>query len=142
MTKEEMAARLTGREYGDEITPEEERIAKAYGLVVVFGYSDDIAELRGAINDEVPGTSPDPFVIVDGALFDDSDDCDCKHAEAARERAESVGHDVLPVFGAEGQPDWTFKTEIPHATFDVMEGAEVFCRGIVFNLPANRVPAA
>ena len=31
---------------------EEERLAKENGLVVVFGYSDDNIELRGAINNE------------------------------------------------------------------------------------------
>lgn len=44
---------LNGREYGDEITREEEAMAKAHGLVVVFGYSDDNMEFCGAITDEV-----------------------------------------------------------------------------------------
>jgi hypothetical protein len=36
-----------------EINKAEERQAKDAGLVVVFGYSDDGVELRGAIHDEV-----------------------------------------------------------------------------------------
>lgn len=29
---------------------------------------------------------------------------------------------------------WTYKTEIPHATFEVVEDEEPYCRGIVFAL--------
>ena len=53
MTLKEFAKMLDGREYGGEITKEEEALAKELGFVVVFGYSDDNAELRGAIDDEI-----------------------------------------------------------------------------------------
>lgn len=53
MTAKEMAELLNGREYGNEITSDEEKLAKESGLVVVFGYSDDNCEFRGAIDDEV-----------------------------------------------------------------------------------------
>lgn len=52
MTPKELAERLNGREYGSEITLEEMHIAKEFGLVVVFGASDDLMEFRGAIDDE------------------------------------------------------------------------------------------
>jgi hypothetical protein len=29
---------------------------------------------------------------------------------------------------------WSYETDIPHATFDVLEDGEVYCRGIVFAL--------
>ena len=53
MTLKEFAKMLDGREYLHEITKEEEALAKEFGFVVVFGYSDDNAELRGAIDDEI-----------------------------------------------------------------------------------------
>ena len=31
-------------------------------------------------------------------------------------------------------PAWTYMTDIPHATFDVMDDGELYCRGIVFAL--------
>lgn len=68
MTPQEFAALLNGREYGEEITREEEALAKAHGLVVVFGYS------------------------------------------------------------------WIYQTDIPHATFEIVEGDDPYCRGIVFAL--------
>ena len=52
MTAKELAEVLSGREYGMEIGREEEKEAKAAGLVVVYGYSDDNVELRGAIDSE------------------------------------------------------------------------------------------
>lgn len=56
MTKEQMAALLNGREYGDEITRAEHQIARASGLVVVFGYSDDNMEVRGAWGENKRGS--------------------------------------------------------------------------------------
>lgn len=28
---------------------------------------------------------------------------------------------------------WTYKTTIPHETFEIMEGEQKYCRGIVFS---------
>lgn len=50
MIAKEFADLLSGRDYMNEITRGEEEQAKAAGLVVVFGYSDDNMELRGAID--------------------------------------------------------------------------------------------
>lgn len=48
----DMENRLNGRQYGSEMTKDEEREAKNANLVVVFGASDDLMEFRGAVNDE------------------------------------------------------------------------------------------
>ena len=50
MTIREFAAKLDGRQYGDEMRNEEEKLAKELDFLVVFGASDDLAELRGAMN--------------------------------------------------------------------------------------------
>lgn len=62
----------------------------------------------------------------------ESEACDCQWHKAARDKCrkvEAVWHD-------DGNPCWTYETDIPHATFDIVEGDEVFCRGIVFELSA------
>lgn len=53
MNAKEFAAMLNGREYRREITKAEEKEAKAAGLIVAFGASDDNLELRGAVDDEI-----------------------------------------------------------------------------------------
>lgn len=50
--RDELASKLNGREYREEITKEEEAWAKQNRLLVVFGASDDLIEFRGLINDE------------------------------------------------------------------------------------------
>jgi hypothetical protein len=135
MTKEELAARLNGREYGGEMTEDEERMAKAAGLVVLFGASDDLAEFRGAINDEA-GCYDGGQIMLSGGKISEEPDCDCRWAKAAWEEAQKYAQRIKAVWCGEGDYSWTYKTEIPHATFDVLEGDEKFCRGIVFELPA------
>ena len=50
MTAKQLAEKMDGREYMDEITPEEEREAYCNRLVAVFGYSDDCLEFAGYID--------------------------------------------------------------------------------------------
>jgi hypothetical protein len=133
VTKEELAGRLDGREYRAEITDHEEKLAKEAGLVVLFGASDDLAEFVGAIEDEegaYDGGSGTELYLVDGKVFKEPD-CQCEWAEAAKVGALSRGQKILARYGQEG---WTYETEIPHATFNVMEDGELYCRGIVFAL--------
>ena len=53
MTAKELAARLSDRKVGNEITDIEAQQAADAGLVVVYGYSDDNMELRGAMDEEI-----------------------------------------------------------------------------------------
>ena len=131
MTKEELAGMLNGRAYGDEITKPEERLAKEDGLVVVFGYSDDNVELRGAIKDEVGAyDGGSVFVTSAGMLANKCEDEDCPYFEAEKGKA----HKIEALWCAEEGYSWTYKTDIPHATFEIQEGGEPYCRGIVFAL--------
>ena len=52
MTKEELAEKLNGMEYRTDIPKELIEQAKENGLVVVYGYSDDLIEFEGAFYDE------------------------------------------------------------------------------------------
>jgi len=138
MTKDELAARLTGREYMNEITKDEEAEAKAAGLVVVFGASDDNVELRGAIHDEVgayDGTtfriSRDGHALIDWDSLDKDDEAEVKrYFEHKRQSAE------IEALWSPREPacSWAYRTDLPHATFDVMEDGDLYCRGIVFAL--------
>lgn len=111
MTLKEFAKTLDGREYGHEITKEEEILAKELGFVVVFGYSDDNAELRGAIYDEIG--------CYDGGI---------------------LKHDDLPdEIYADWCPDdidcaWAYGTSIPHETFYIYDNGELYCVGIVCDI--------
>lgn len=134
MTKEQFAARLTGREYTEEITKEEEQIAKASGLIVIFGASDDAMEFRGWIRDEIyPSKSEPTLLSCDGVLppWEDVSD-DPNNAKTWLDQKARC-KPIQALWCAEGDngPAWTYKTEIPHATFEILEDGQPFCRGIV-----------
>ena len=140
MTKEQLAARLNGREYRNEITPEEAQDAKAAGLVVLFGASDDLAEFRGAIYDEVGCYDGGEIVLVEGKPYE-FDTCDCAAALLADKLARKAGVSIEARWcDGDSEASWTYRTAIPHATFDVMDGSGLYCRGIVFDLPSRGEP--
>lgn len=131
MTPKELAEKLTGNEYLEEISGELADEAKAAGLVVVFGQSDDLMEFRGAIDDELgayDGTTA--YLNNSGLLTNDCENNECPHFEKAKAKAVTI--DAL--WASEGGYSWTFSTKIPHETFEIVEDGEPYCRGIVFRL--------
>ena len=111
MTLKEFAQMLDGREYLHEITKEEEALAKELGFVVVFGYSDDNAELRGAIDDEIG--------CFDGGKLEHEDLPDVIYAKWCDRETNYL---------------WSYKTSIPHETFRIYEDGDYWCIGIVCDI--------
>lgn len=133
MNAKELASKINGREIGDEITPAEERLAKDAGLVVLFGASDDLAEFRGAISDEIGCyDGGDLFITPNGPLEEHEDRCECKWCgyEAAKSKAKKIE----ALWNKEKGYSWTYKIDLPHETFEIVEDGKPYCRGIVFSI--------
>lgn len=133
MTKESLAAQLNGREYGDEMRSGECLAAKADGLVILFGASDDLAEFRGAIDDEIGCDDGGTLRLhLGGILNAHEQHCDCHFCgyEAVAKRCATIE----ALWCKEVGYSWTYKTSIPHSTFEIIEGDDKYCRGIVFEL--------
>lgn len=111
MTKEELAAILDGRQYCKETSFEIEQLAKDNNLLIVFGASDDLCEFRGAIYDE--------FGCYDGGEIE---------CEDLLEKIEAVWSEK------DGEPSWSYKTDIPHSEFKIYEDDELYCIGIVIDI--------
>ena len=136
LTPADLAARLTGREYGSEMTNDEEAEAKAAGLVVVFGASDDLMEFRGAISDELGACGGATARVTTSGLlprWEYVDKDDEAEAEDYFRRKLSGFREVEACWDTDGY-SWVIKTDIPHATFEIVEDGDTYCRGIVFAL--------
>lgn len=129
MDSKQLAEKLNGREYGEETSPEEEKLARESGLVIVFGYSDDCCELRGAVDDELGSFDGGEIANLDknGIIRECSDGCDYY-------RKALQSSKVLSAKWQDGEYSWTFDIDVPYETFDIMEDGEKYCRGIVFSL--------
>lgn len=137
MNTKELAAALNGMEYPPRILKELTDDAKKNGLVIVYGLSDDLMEFVGAIDNEL-GAPREALVDANGLLphRDCIDDDDVLKDYFARELHAKV---VESLWCKEGDYSWTFKTTIPHETFEIVEDGRPYCRGIVFAL--KDVPA-
>lgn len=133
------AEMIDRREYPFRLTKTEVELARAAGLVVMYGQSDDLVEMEGVINDEFGAydsttlrmTQAGP--LPDWESFDNSDIDECRKYFV---RDALPKRDIFAEWAPKDEPalSWRFRTDIPHATFNVMEDGEVFCRGIVFAL--------
>lgn len=136
MTKEALASALNGVQYGKETTGKSFLEAKESGLVIVYGASDDLVEFSGAFDEECGAYGgTDVFILMkEGGeieALEDEHDCECTYCGYEAKKKSAVK--ISAKFDHKGYT-WFIETEIPHATFEVMEGDEKFCRGIVFNV--------
>ena len=137
MTPQEFAIGLNNAQRGDLISPAEEVIARENRLVVIFGCADGNMQFRGAIRDEIDSESDeDPvwfiFVHPDGYIMRGDHSCNCNYCNFTE--LQGKAKEVEALWFAEPGYSWTYRTEIPHATFEVFDGANTYCRGIVFSL--------
>jgi hypothetical protein len=141
MTKEELAAKLNGREYGNVLMQGEARAAGQAGLIIIMGQSDDITSFDGALDDEAGAYYGAEHLILPGPfLLNEGDDFD---ADAARQRGwvpppADLGVRVSAQWCPHEFPgSWLITTDAPHACFDIMEDGELYCRGIVIDAPVE-----
>lgn len=131
-----LARALDGTTYPVRIAEDFRRQAKAAGLVIVYGASDDLMEFEGAVNDEI-GCFDGGSARVDAkGIVPDFDSLDKDDKDALRDyfRREAGGKLIEALWCAEPGYSWTYRTLIPHQTFEVVEDGEPYCRGIVFRL--------
>ena len=129
LTAYEAARQLDGSEYGEEGSRDLWARMKAAGLVAVFGASDDLTELRGAIDDEIGCYGGGPFWVTPNGLYEDCESR-CVHARGTKGGAAKIN----AVWDDGSGYSWAYETGMPHAIFDVLEDGEPYCRGIVFAL--------
>ena len=130
-----LAEKLAGCRYWAEIDIKMARAAANRGLVVVFG-SSDYMEFRGAIYAEIRvygcktvtvdaiGILPEFREIVRGHDKDELRDY---------YKREGFGKTISAIRDQDGYV-WTYKTDIPHKTFEVIKDGDPYCRGIVFSM--------
>ena len=137
MTHQEMAAMLHGREYTSEMTYEEEKLARSHGLVVIFGASDDLCELRGAIYDEVGVCNGGEFFIKNEKVLEMPDGDEAETLKKFGFDPSGLKDGAIRIEAQWCKDDgysWTYACNREHSSFDILEGEDKYCRGIVFAL--------
>jgi hypothetical protein len=134
MTKEALAKKLNNIEYPVRIDAELKEEAKANGLVIVYGASDDLMELDGAIYDEIGCYDGGEALIDKEGLLPERDQIEDDGALENFFQRKPKAKTIEAVWCKDPIYCWTYKTDIPHITFEVLEGNEKYCKGIVFAL--------
>ena len=136
MNTQEFANLLNGRQYNSEITSEEEALAKENDLIVFFGYSDDVAVLCGAINEDLIAFGGCEIYFTKTPSNKLKAFSEKKYEE---EKLSFLDIDFKTVkvnfVWSPEELDCSFlvETDLPHHSFDILEGEDLYCRGIVVN---------
>lgn len=121
---------LSGREYGEELTSEEEEQLKKDELVVVFGASDDLCEIRGAISDEIDCYLDKTVVYVeeiDGFVSEDY----YKNNPHELIKIDLYKRPYLKISSRDGY--WRYELpKILNRKFNILENENIYCEGRIF----------
>jgi hypothetical protein len=134
MTKEKLAEQLTGSEYPLRISKETASAANVSGLVIVYGASDDLMEFEGAIYDELGAWNGTTALLDAEGLLPERESIDNDEELERYFQRKKTAKTIEALWCQEGAYSWTYKTDIPHASFEVVEDGEPYCRGIVLEL--------
>lgn len=135
----EIAQKLHGMEYPMAVPNRVAEDAKASGIVIVYGASDDLMEFDGAFRDEA-GACDGTTVLLDAkGVLPSWEEMQHEHDEARHSdyhARKQHAVEIEAVWCPKDMPgtSWAYKTAIPHATFDIIEDGDIYCRGIVFSL--------
>lgn len=139
MTAADLALILDGREIGEEVDETDAAAAKAAGLIIVYGASDDLAEIDGLFDDEVGvGGEEDSFLVDADGVIPAGRDERWSDAEMSRYfvRKYAAPEKVVTVTAEWCPPgddtSWRFSASVPFSSFKIFEDGELYCRGIVF----------
>ena len=118
MDIKEFAKSISGKEYGyPQFTKEEIETAKENGFVIALR-DKNFLEFRGA---------------MDGWILSEGGACFSKERiEHIDLKIETFPNCIKEIKGSDTK--YVFETEIPYETFMIYEGAEPYCRGIVFSI--------
>lgn len=135
MDTKQIAAALNNISYPVRIDRSLLDAAKASGVVIVYGASDDIMRFDGAITDEIGCYNGGSALVDAEGLLPEresiDDDAELEAFFNRKRKAQII--EAVWCDESDNYP-WTYQTEIPHETFEVIEDDDKYCRGIVFAL--------
>lgn len=112
----DIADALDGSEYPLYIPASISKQARECGVQIVYGDSDDLIEFEGPFRDELGAWIPED--------------------RGTRDYVSSEGRRITAVWGETKKVSWTYRTDIPHETFRIIDedddDDETYCIGIVF----------
>lgn len=135
MNAKELAGKLNNTRYPVHLGTEIIEQAKENGLVIVYGSNDDWMEFKGAIRDEFCCYYGGKALVDKKGLLPYWDDLDLDDYDELEEyfKRKNKAHTIKAQWCEEEGYSWTYKTKIPHETFEVLDGEENYCRGIIFS---------
>lgn len=137
MKLKDFAKMLNGREYAyPQFSEKEIMIAKENRIVIIYGVSDDLMDIDGAITDETDvwrgGTVhiQIPYYVAGqmiggGVVAGNNGQNNVLRVDAKWCEDKTDGGNTIP---------WSYYTSVPHEEFDILEDGEVYCRAIVFKI--------
>lgn len=119
MTKEELADLLNGQDFRYALTPDIVKQARANGLIIICGDSDDLTLVRGARTAEFVTWPERCFLLDYEGAFPSPEDETPEHQALNMHRVQAAKK--VASMWANSTPSWKIYTDCPHARFMLMD---------------------
>lgn len=138
-----LADHLNHRQYREELDDSLEKFAKDNNLIIVFGASDDLIEFRGAFEEELCASEEFYFdkefkiisnhnkIKLDERSIRDNNYINIYKFDLEVELKNRITQEWRP---KDSKASWRLSANFPHKTFNIFEGENLYCVGIVFDI--------
>lgn len=143
-TLKEYAELLNNHNYGDNFDKDLLQEMKENGIVIAYGYSDDLFELNGALRLEYDCYSDAHFIwypeeseFVSIKKIDDLLDTinyDYPVFYKTIKNALKLNENTFIKIKHPSDAQFKYETNIPCEWFDIIEDDELYCKGFVFDV--------
>lgn len=110
---------------GNEVPYDIIKLAKANNYLIFFGHSDNTIEICSCRYYEFDAYKSTTLYITHNCVY---------HENEVHPTAAYPVHARFTEQSRKSTVMWSFTTDIPHETFNIMENGELYCRGIVIDL--------
>ncbi|WP_067097845.1 hypothetical protein [Marinomonas atlantica] len=128
----ELTNKLNGTQYPLRISSEMRESLKKSNLLIIYGASDDLIEFDGAFRDEVGVHDGGHVLIHREGILGNRDELDTDDELMQWLDHKAASKEVEAVW-CNGEFSWSYKTQIPHTTFEILDGEEKYCLGMVIS---------
>ena len=125
----QFAEALVPRDFLEGLYDVERECAERNGLTFVYGYSDDLVELDGAIRAEGNCFKGGAFHLIQ-----DKDKWKLVDGIGKHNNITALWYDSNAIDDNGVRIPWTYKTDIPFGTFNMINGGSPYCEGFVFEV--------
>lgn len=125
--------KLHNSKYPFRLTKQVIQYLGSLNLILVYGQSDDMISVSGAINDDEYISGNMSILLSKKGILKDNESLDTDNELLAWKEQKDNSKEIKILWDSNGYL-WEYETEIPHDEFDILDGEDKYCKAMIISM--------